>query len=350
MTSTAMIKSVSNTRLKTHISSKYFVIIILIKITIFSGCKPENNNIIPSVTTTEITEIRDTSAVVNGNISSEESAAIFDRGFVWSTSETPTINDLKETVGSGNGNFSSFIGELQPGTVYYTCAYAKTDDDIYYGNILSFRTFDTTGTTSTYTDYRDGITYPTITLGYQVWMTGNLKYLPSVCGIESVSGSSPKYYVYDYNGTDTAEAKTLDSYVNYGVLYNWTAAQISCPEGWHLPTDADWRKLEMFLGMSYQDATDSGLRGNNEGGQLKALTNWNNPNSGATNSTGFSALPGGSFCDDNSFNDIGNNAYWWTASDNGVKALYRFLSYDNAKIGRLDKASGNALSVRCVKD
>lgn len=350
MTTVAKTNKLNKSRLKINVLTKYFILIIIFNLIIFSGCKPEDNKIIPSVATTEITEIRDTSAVINGNISSEESTAIFDRGFVWSTSETPTINDLKETVGSGNGNFSSFIGELQPGTIYYTCAYAKTDEDIFYGNVLSFRTFDPTGTTGTYTDDRDGITYPTITLGYQVWMTENLKYLPSVCEIETVSGSSPQYYVYNYNGTDTAEAKTLDNYVNYGVLYNWAAARIACPEGWHLPTDAEWRKLEMYLGMSYQDATDSGLRGNNEGGQLKATSHWNNPNTGATNSTGFSALPGGTFSDDNSFNDIGEIGHWWTASDNGVKTLYRFLSYDNAKIGRLDKASGNALSVRCVKD
>lgn len=339
----------TNTRIINRVFS--LISIILVCAIIFIGCKPnEPDLIIPEVTTTEATEIRDTSAVLNGNISSENSSASFDRGFVWNTTGTPVFGDNKLTVGAGNGDFSSFIGNLSPSTEYYTRAYAKTEDNIFYGNITSFKTFDPTGTTATYTDSRDGKNYNTITIGYQVWLSENLKYLPTVNSEEDVSGTSPRYYVYDYHGTDTAEAKSLTNYENYGVLYNWAAASIACPEGWHLPTDSEWRKLELYLGMSLEEANNTGLRGTDEGGEMKSTDFWQDPNTGANNSSGFSARPGGAFYDENYFDDINSSGYWWTNTNNGVNSLYRYLKYNDSRIGRLDSPNGYAYSIRCVKN
>lgn len=146
----------------------------------------------------------------------------------------------------------------------------------------------------------DGDNYAVVTIGEQTWMAENLRYLPSVVGpdtgSEDVAGSY--YYVYGYNGTDISEAKATENYDTYGVLYNWSAAmngeessednpsgvQGICPAGWHLPSKAEWTELTDYLG-----------GGSVAGGKLKEIgtTHWSSPNTGATNETGFTALPGG---------------------------------------------------------
>src|SRR5690554_6744787 len=101
-----------------------------------------------------------------------------------------------------------------------------------------------------FTDPRDGNVYKIITIGDQVWMAENLAYLPSVNmvadGSEDAAGSY--YYVYGYDGTNVADAKATGNYATYDVLYNWTAAMNACPDGWHLPSDAEWTELTDYLG------------------------------------------------------------------------------------------------------
>lgn len=98
---------------------------------------------------------------------------------------------------------------------------------------------------STFTDNRDGYEYKTVTIDGTTWLAENFRYLPVVDGndVDSVSFDGPRYYVYNYNGTDVNEAKATDEYKKYGVLYNYEAAEKSCPEGWHLPTKDDFAKL-----------------------------------------------------------------------------------------------------------
>jgi uncharacterized protein (TIGR02145 family) len=86
--------------------------------------------------------------------------------------------------------------------------------------------------------------------------------------------------------------------VTYGLLYTWYAVDDSrtiAPKGWHVPTDEEWKELEMYLGMSQSEADDTYWRGTDEGGKLKATGTeyWNSPNEGANNESGYSALPGG---------------------------------------------------------
>ena len=101
---------------------------------------------------------------------------------------------------------------------------------------------------SAFTDNRDGNVYSFVTIGDQVWMSENLKYLPSVVDRATYSNTDPYYYVYGYNGTDVPAAKATDNYKTYGVLYNWPAAIDACPSGWHLPSDAEWTQLTNYLG------------------------------------------------------------------------------------------------------
>jgi uncharacterized protein (TIGR02145 family) len=200
---------------------------------------------------------------------------------------------------------------------------------------------DNPNTTSTFTDPRDGIVYKTVTIGNQTWMAENLKYLPAVFGPGSGSQTDPRYYVYGYDGTIVSEAKATPNYSTYGVLYNWPSAMSACPAGWHLPTDAEWTQLSVFLGES--DA----------GGKLKetGTTHWNDPNFAATNETGFTALPGGYCFSGSSFNDMGIAGYWWSATEaNNSGAWYRGMGNNYSELIKVSNYKNLGFSVRCVKD
>ena len=92
-------------------------------------------------------------------------------------------------------------------------------------------------------DSRDGRTYETVKIGDQWWMAQNLAYLPSVTPVYTDQG----IYVYDYKGFDIASAIKTKEYKTYGCLYNWKLANTVCPDGWHLPSDDDWKQMEKFL-------------------------------------------------------------------------------------------------------
>ncbi len=124
------------------------------------------------------------------------------------------------------------------------------------------------------TDKRDNLTYETVLIDDQWWMAENLKFLPCVSSPVSDSG----FYVYNYFDTIVAEAKQTLNYQTYGVLYNWATAmalpnqynselwngsdslhQGICPDGWHLPADAEWNKLELFLKTSSELADSNNI-------------------------------------------------------------------------------------------
>ena len=213
-------------------------------------------------------------------------------------------------------------------------------------------------TSGTFIDSRDGNEYNWVQIGDQVWMAENLAYLPSVNmvadGSEDAAGSY--YYVYGYDGTNVADAKATDNYATYGVLYNWTAAmdgeassttnpsgiQGVCPAGWHVPSDAEWTELTDYLGGESV-----------AGGKLKetGTTHWASPNTGATNETGFTALPGGYRNVDGTFGDIGSYGHWWSATEfNAASAWYRYVGDDHSDVGRSRYFKEVGFSVRCVRD
>jgi len=198
-----------------------------------------------------------------------------------------------------------------------------------------------------FTDSRDGSVYKTVKIGKQVWMAENLRYLPNVVSQETGSYTTPYYYVYDYEGTNVSAAKVTANYKTYGVLYNWPAACSSCPSGWHLPSNEEWTQLTDYLG------GDSVA-----GGKLKetGTTHWWSPNYGATNETGFTALPGGwRWVEDVSgngvFNGIGYYGTWWTATKFGINAAWLRSMYDDSyDVYNYHYPTDEGRSVRCVKD
>ena len=150
----------------------------------------------------------------------------------------------------------------------------------------------------------------------------------------------------------------------YGKLYNWYAVNDPrglAPEGWHVPIDNKWKELEMCLGMSQSEADRmNALRGTDEGGKLKSTGTiqdsdglWYSPNLGATNESGFTALPGGyrSGTNNGAFYDLGYFGYWWSSTEySSSNAIYRDLFCNIAKSYRSNLNKKDGFSVRCIRD
>jgi len=201
-----------------------------------------------------------------------------------------------------------------------------------------------TQATTTVTDI-DGNTYQAVKIGDQWWMAENLKVthyrngnpIPNVT--KNTQWSSLKTGAYCNYDNDPNNVNT------YGRLYNWYAVSDNrniAPDGWHVPSDAEWRTLVNYLGGESV-----------AGGKMKEIgtTHWKRPNEGATNVSGFAALPGGGRGYDGSFFYLGTYAYFWSSTESGsYSAWYRALYYSYASVYRdyYDKLSG--FSVRLVRD
>jgi uncharacterized protein (TIGR02145 family) len=193
----------------------------------------------------------------------------------------------------------------------------------------------------------DGNTYNTVTIGTQVWMKENLKTtkfkndtaIPNVTIDASWDSlTSPAYCWYN---NDSATYKAT-----YGALYNWYTVNTGklCPTDWHVPADAEWTILTNYLG------------GNNiAGGKLKesGIMHWNSPNTGADNSTGFTAIPTGQRVNAGSFyNQIGTFCTMWTSSECLLpNACSMSMDYSSSLVKRTDhETKKSGFSVRCLKD
>jgi uncharacterized protein (TIGR02145 family) len=213
----------------------------------------------------------------------------------------------------------------------------------------------------------DGNTYKVIQIGDQLWMAENLKVthyrdgtaIPNV--MENTQWTSLLTGAYCDQNNDSSNVST------YGRLYNWYAVNDSrniAPEGWHVPTDEEFKTLEKYLGMSQSEADSySWPRGTDEGGKLKetSTAHWKSPNTGATNESGFSALPGNYRSGENGyFNEIGSGADFWTATSNSgivdpsgnrLSAWSRYLLYNDPYMSRHRyRTKRYGLSLRLVRD
>ena len=299
------------------------------------SCKKDDASGIPVLTTTEITEISPKTAVSGGNIIDDGGAFVTTRGVCWSTKQNPAINNSKTVDGNGAGSFTSHITGIEPDITYYVRAYATNSEGTGYGSNLPL-------TTQKSVVDADGNVYQIITIGTQIWMAENLKTTTYNDGIiiplDEVwhYPTSPAYCWYK---NDESNYKAT-----YGALYNWYAINTGklCPIGWHVPTDAEWTTLTTYLGGESV-----------AGGKLKETGTliWLDPNTEATNETGFTGFPGGSINTDGAFSDIGIEGNWWSASeaDNNT-AWSRSLKYDASIVKKnfYDKTLG--FSIRCVKD
>jgi len=296
------------------------------------------NTDIPTVVTNSISSITETSAQSGGNVTSDGGATVTTRGVCWSTSENPQLSDSYTTDGSGTGSFTSNITGLSPYITYYVRAYATNIHGTAYGLQYSFFTFLYYSTISDY----DGNVYNTVKIGGQIWMAENLKTtkynngtdIPLVTDNTAWANlTTPAYCWYNNNSSykDT-----------YGALYNWYTVNTGnlCPSGWHVPSDAEWTTLIDYLG-------------GEPGGKLKETdtTHWHSPNIGATNESGFTALPGGVRDVSGMFGNIGYYGYWWSATEDGTDlAWYRDMTYNGSYVARYNTHKKLGFSVRCVRD
>jgi len=201
-------------------------------------------------------------------------------------------------------------------------------------------------------DQRDNQIYKSVQVGTQCWMADNLN-----IGLMIQNPFSPENngiiekFCYDNN------AAKCDV---YGGLYDWDemmqyittpGVQGICPDGWHLPTDEQWCILEQYVDPSIT-CNSTGFRGIDGGGRLKeaGTEHWMAPNYGATNSSGFTGLPGGIlYCCGGGFFGYKIYGNFWSSSANGPNAWLRSLQYYNAQIARGEIDRGFGYSVRCLK-
>ena len=198
----------------------------------------------------------------------------------------------------------------------------------------------------------DGNVYKTVTIGKQIWMAENLKTtkyndgkaIPLVTDDKAWGALTTPAYCWYYNDASTNKNK-------YGALYNWYTVNTNklCPKAWHVATDTEWTTLTTYLdGESVA------------GSKLKetGTTHWESPNAGATNKSGFTALPGGYRNHDGAFGEYGSyasnfrsNGCWWSSSEQSdFCAYYRRLYNSLIDVYRSPSDKHFGYSVRCLKD
>jgi uncharacterized protein (TIGR02145 family) len=191
----------------------------------------------------------------------------------------------------------------------------------------------------------DGNVYNTITIGTQVWLVENLKVthynngdpIPNVTGNTEWFNLTTGAYC-DYNNIP-------DSSTTYGRIYNWYAVDDSrglCPQSWHVPANTEWTKLTTFLGGE-----------SIAGGKLKeaGTLHWNAPNTGATNESGFTALPAGGRGDNGQFFGIDQYSTWYSSTEvTGGHSWHRGVSYTSNEVTSGNGPGMYGFSVRCIYD
>jgi len=331
--------------------------LVVVFLSVFLSCEQnptESKTKVPEVVTYEVTEITRTTATCGGNITDDGGATVIARGVCWSTGKTPKVSNDTTNNGTGAGSYTSHITGLTGSTTYYVRAYATNSAGTGYGSAMSFATQEAI-LTGTMTDI-DGNVYQTVKIGDQWWMAENLKvtHYRNGATIPVVTSSDDWYNLS--TGARCIYENDQSNVATYGYLYNWYAVDDSrniAPSGWHVPSDAEWKELEMYLGMSQSEADGTGYRGTDEGGKLKeaGTTHWNSPNEGATNESGFAALPGGYRDSGGNFGGLGSNAaFWSSAGHNSDLAWSRTLHYDNAGVYRYGDDKRYGFSVRLVRD
>jgi len=318
-----------------------FVLILFITLWLLD-CRKEE---IPELRTTDISDITFSSGRSGGEIISDGGQSILAKGVCWisaqerwGSGQEPTIEDQKSIDATGIEAFTSTIINLNPSTTYYLRAYATSKYGTGYGPEKTFKTSEIV------TDI-DGNIYEEIIIGNQTWLKDNLNVtryrdgtvIPLVSnGSVWSSTSAGAYCAYGNNNSNTAV---------YGALYNWYAVTDPkglCPTGWHIPSNAELTTLTTYLG---------GLE--LAGGKMKesGTQYWHSPNTGADNSSGFTAL-GAGYRDMNSvFAHFMELDYIWSSSEySSTHGISRKLYHDNVVISFSGNYKNSGFSVRCIKD
>jgi uncharacterized protein (TIGR02145 family) len=293
--------------------------------------------------TTAASSITTTTASSGGSVTSDGGATVTARGICWSLTTGPVATGSHTVDAGTTGSYTSSLTGLTEGTTYYVRAYATNGAGTAYGSEISFTT--PRPLTGTVKDIENN-TYNYVTIGNQTWMTENLKTTKYRNGdaIENMTygpiwvGLSSGAYCWFMNDATTYGA-------TYGALYNWYAVADSrniAPTGWHVATDAEWTTLTDYLG----GTTIAGSKLKEAGS-----AHWRGGNFDATNSSGFTALPGGFRhpFNEGDYSFIGNYGFWWSPSSSS-SIWCRMMDYNNGTVFRNPGERSGGISVRCVRD
>lgn len=191
--------------------------------------------------------------------------------------------------------------------------------------------------------------YATVTIGEQVWMAENLKYDNGCSEVSSVNNTD--------NGWCGFQTEPSPENTEYGFYYQWSAALNICPDGWKLPSDEDWKTLELSLGMSEYMIELYNERGVSEGSKLAGKSEfWNQGDLIANDNfyrSGFTALPAGHAmpsAESNLFLNASDEGLFWSSTSNGAFAVTRGLDAQSSQISRVELEKYYACNVRCLKD
>ena len=323
-----------------------------------------------SLSTNSVTGVTYNSAVVGGSIANNGGFAISSRGACWSKNPNPTINNEHTITGAGEGSFTSPIKCLDEQSTYYVRAFATYSGGTVYGNQESFSTdpcpivFNPNLTYRTVMDL-DGNCYKTIQIGDQVWMAENLRtsryndgyLIPNVTS--AVEWSELCYTIQNEDGEVPAGIGAYCWYDNdsityeneYGKLYNWMAVSTGklCPVGWRIPVLSELTQLKQDLD-PFTNTWGSYVM---ETGNDHWAVNPFPEGIFVTNSTGFTALPGGSRATNGEFSRLGQiSAYWasdkWWFPNWAYRLTIPFHSVSSPSM--TSSQIGDGLSVRCIKD
>lgn len=300
---------------------------------------------LPTVTTASVDSITATYAICGGLVNYDGDGIVSARGVCWNTTGDPTLsNSIGHTAdGTGTGSFTSNITGLSQGTTYFVTAFATNEKGtVYSTDIKQFITkvppFSCGNTVS-----HEGNNYHTVKIGTQCWFKENLNIGTRIGGSQNQTDNGIiEKYCYNDNEANCDI---------YGGLYQWNelmqyvttqGAKGLCPGGWHIPTDAEWTTLTSNLGGEPQ-----------AGGKMKeaGTSHWASPNTGATNSSGFTALPGGYRDDGGYFDNLTYHTYHWSSTHGGTDfAWYRGFYNNTGNVGRYYDYKSNGFSCRCIHD
>ncbi|MCF8370122.1 MAG: hypothetical protein K9H64_00780 [Bacteroidales bacterium] len=273
--------------------------------------------------------------------------------------EITNIDETDESIaGAGDGSIDITV---TGGTTTYTYAWSNSettedisslDDGIYTVTVTDANACEVTGEgtvdapassftcgTSTISDYDNNV-YNTVLIGSQCWMKENLN------TTHDANGTSITRMCYNNN---TSNCTTYGGLYTWYVMMNGSSSSSSvpsgvqgiCPTGWHVPSDAEWTNLTDYLGGSSV-----------AGGKLKetGTSHWASPNTDATNSSGFTALPGG-YYNTYSYSNLGSHEYWWSSTQNSSDlAWYRNVNYDSGSVYQPNGTKNYRFAIRCIKD
>ena len=319
---------------------------------------------LPTITTSSPSSAGVDTVVIGGDISNDGGSSIVLRGVCYSTSPNPNMGNQRTEDGSGTGSFNTVLRGLTSSTTYYARSYAKNSNGVVvYGNEVSFTTsVSLPGVrcpgTPTVTDI-DGNVYNTVQIGNQCWTQSNLKTsryrngdtIPTELSNSAWENTMSGAYAI-YNNDQLNEGL-------YGKLYNHYAVTDSrglCPTGWHVPSDGEWTVLVKYLDPNADTLCGNCWQSTIAGGALKSTATqpttggWASPNTGATNSTGFTALPGGQRVFNGIFSSLAINVAFWSSSVSSGFAWYRNPEYITSDFFRGYSYLMNGFSIRCLKN